>query len=134
MSEGGPVGWFRALVIDARDPERLARFWQDVLGVDVVETVTDWIQLAPGRGGAFLAFQPLADDAEPPGTPRGRLDLEVDDMDAAQARIEELGGTFVALITEADGKTHRRMADPEGNEFTIVLPLPPELYRKVYGE
>lgn len=126
------VGWLRAIVVDADDPERLAAFWQAVLGVGVIERVEDWIQLAPDEGRAFLAFQP-ATDAAPAGQMRLRPDIEVEDMDVAQARIEELGGRLVAIIAEPGGETHRRMADPEGNEFTIVAPLPPELARQVYG-
>ncbi len=53
-----------------------------------------------------------------------RPDIEVVDMDVAQAQVEALGGTLVAVIQEPSGETHRRMADPEGNEFTILLPLP----------
>ena len=126
-----PIGWFRALVIDALDPETLAAFWQAVLGVGVIETVTDWIQLGPDRGGVYLAFQPLPDGATPQTTLRP--DLEVADMDIAQARIEALGGRLVEIIQEPTGETHRRMADPEGNEFTILAPLPEELRRQVYG-
>ena len=126
-----PVGWFRALVIDARDPERLSQFWQALLGVGVIETVTDWIQLGPDRGGVYLAFQPLPDGASP--RTAMRPDIEVADMDVAQQRIEALGGRLVEVIQEPTGETHRRMADPEGNEFTILAPLPEELHRQVYG-
>jgi predicted enzyme related to lactoylglutathione lyase len=119
-----PVGWLRAVVIDAHDPERLSTFWQAVLGVGVYEVEQDWIQLERDRGGVYLAFQPL-----PPGgtagTTRLRPDIEVADMDVAQARIVALGGSLVAVIQEPDGDSHRRMADPEGNEFTILLPLAP---------
>lgn len=121
----GPVGWLRAVVIDAEDPEGLAEFWQAVLGVGVHEVAQDWIQLERDRGGCYLAFQPL-----PPGGVKGssrlRPDVEVDDMDVGQARVEGLGGRLVAVIEEPDGDSHRRMADPEGNEFTILLPLPDE--------
>lgn len=55
----GPVGWLRAVVIDAEDPERLSAFWQAVLGVGVFEVEQDWIQLERDRGGVYLAFQPL---------------------------------------------------------------------------
>lgn len=129
------VGWLRAVVIDATDPERLATFWQAVLGVGRVEVTEDWIQLAPGRGGIYLAFQPAPDSAPAPSTRTIRLrpDLEVDDMDVAQARIEALGGRLVEIVHERTGDTHRRMADPEGNEFTILAPLPPELAAQVYG-
>ena len=54
-------------------------------------------------------------------------------MDVAQARIETLGGRLVEIVHERTGDTHRRMADPEGNEFTILAPLPPELAAQVYG-
>ena len=126
-----PVGWFRSVVIDALDPERLATFWQAVLGVEVIEREPDWIQLAPDRGRAFMAFQPV-DDPAAAGTTRLRPDIEVDDMEVARARIEALGGRFVTALHEAKGGTHYRMADPEGNEFTVVLPLPPELAELAY--
>ena len=127
-----PVGWLRAVVVDAADPGRLAEFWQAVLGVGVVETAPDWIQLEPDRGGAFLAFEP-APDGEPPTGFRTRPDIEVDDMDVARTRIEALGGTLVEVIHARPGESHYRMADPEGNEFTVVLPLPPDVARKAYG-
>ena len=129
MSE--PVGWLRAVVVDATDPSRLAEFWQEVLGVGVVERESDWIQLAPDRGGAFLAFEPAAGEAA--SGFRTRPDIEVDDMDVARARIEELGGRLVEVIHARPGESHYRMADPEGNEFTVVLPLPPDVARQAYG-
>ena len=131
-----PVGWLRAVVIDAVDPERLANFWQAVLGVGRIEVMEDWIQLAPDRGGIYLAFQPAptAPAGPAPGLIRLRPDLEVADMDVAQARIEALGGQLVEIVHERTGDTHRRMADPEGNEFTILAPLPPELADQVYGK
>ena len=127
-----PVGWLRAVVVDAADPPRLSEFWQAVLGVGVVEAESDWIQLEPDRGGAFLAFEPAPDGRAPTGF-RTRPDVEVDDMDVARARIEELGGTLVEVIHARPGESHYRMADPEGNEFTVVLPLPPDVARKAYG-
>ncbi len=129
---GEPVGWLRAVVVDADDPAALAEFWQGVLGVGVVEHESDWIQLEPDRGGAFLAFEP----APPGGAPSGfrtRPDIEVEDMDVSRARIEALGGRLVEVIHARPGESHYRMADPEGNEFTVVLPLPPDVARKAYG-
>jgi predicted enzyme related to lactoylglutathione lyase len=134
-----PVGWLRAVVVDATNPSELAEFWQAVLGVGVVETAPDWIQLEPDRGGAFLAFEPTpapASGASGSATPTGfrtRPDIEVDDMEVARARIEELGGRLVEVIHARPGESHYRMADPEGNEFTVVLPLPPDVAQKAYG-
>jgi predicted enzyme related to lactoylglutathione lyase len=132
----------RAIVIDAADPERLATFWGAVLGVGRAEEMEDWIQLlpsrgpsrgGPARGGVYLAFEPLPEGGEPGGF-RLRPDLEVEDMDAAQARIEDLGGRLVEVVQERTGETHRRMADPEGNQFTILAPLPPDLAAVVYPD
>lgn len=128
-----PVGWLRAVVVDAQDPERLSEFWQGVLGVGVIEQAPDWIQLAPGRGGSFLAFEPAPAGNTPAGF-RTRPDIEVDDMEIARRRIEDLGGHLVEVIHARPGESHYRMADPEGNEFTVVLPLPPEVARKAYGD
>lgn len=130
MSEA--VGWLRAVIVDAADPSRLAEFWQGVLGVGVVESESDWIQLEPDRGGAFLAFEP-APRGTPPAGLRTRPDIEVDDMDVARTRIEALGGRLVEVIRARPGESHYRMVDPEGNEFTVVLPLPSDVARKACG-
>jgi len=133
---GEPVGWLRAVVFDADDPGRLARFWGAVLGVGVVESAPDWIQLAPDRGGAFVAIEPTdgsSGGSSSGGSSRARPDLEVTDMDVARARIEELGGRLVEVIHARPGESHYRMADPEGNEFTVVLPLPDDVAERAYG-
>ncbi len=133
MSENtAPVGWFRAVVVDASDPDRLSQFWQGVLGVSVVESAPDWIQLGPDRGGAFIAFEPAPEGQAPTGF-RTRPDIEVEDMEVARSRIEELGGRLVEVIHARPGESHYRMADPEGNEFTVVLPLPEDVAKKAYG-
>jgi len=80
-----------------------------------------------GRAGVFLAFQP-ATQARPSGM-RLRPDIEVDDVDAAKARVLALGGSHVRTVVEPKGETHELMADPEGNEFALVAPLPVELQR-----
>jgi predicted enzyme related to lactoylglutathione lyase len=127
-----PVGWLRAVVVDATDLPALAEFWQAVLGVGVVEAESDWIQLEPDRSSTFLAFE-AASDAPAPRTFRTRPDIEVADLDVARARVEELGGRLVEVIEARPGEHHYRMADPEGNEFTLVLPPTPELVRATYG-
>ena len=126
-----PVGWLRAVVVDAADLPKLAEFWQAVLGVGVVERAPDWIQLKPDRS-TFLAFEQAPDGQTPTGF-RTRPDIEVEDLDVARARVEELGGRLVEVIEARPGEHHYRMADPEGNEFTLVLPPTPELVRATYG-
>ncbi len=118
----GAVGWFRGIVVDADDIELLAAFWGSVLGVSVVEHFEDWVMLSPSHGGAYLAFQPR-EGSGPDAPARLRLDVEVDNLDGATKRIETLGGRLVDVVDEAEVPYHL-MADPEGNEFSIVLPLP----------
>jgi predicted enzyme related to lactoylglutathione lyase len=123
-SENSRVGWLRGVIVDARDPQRLSEFWQAVLGVEVAESIPGWIQLRRSAGGALMAFQPAPDGDAAPGT-RLRVDVEVEDLDPATAQIERLGGALVRVVRFRPGEEHRVMADPEGNEFNIVLPFPP---------
>jgi len=122
----------RSLVIDAHDPDRLAEFWCAVLDVQVVERESDWVQLSVDPGGTFFAFQPVT--TERPARLVARPDIEVTDIDAARDRVVELGGTLAREIHEMKGDSHYVMADPEGNEFCLVQPLPPELARTRWAD
>ena len=133
------IGWLRAVVVDCDDHLAVGRFWQALLGVDVAEEEEGWLQLTPDPGGVYLAFQPRSvgdPDGVGDGRPgmRIRPDIEVADVDAAKAAIVDLGGREVRLVHEPDGDTHLVMADPEGNEFCILPPLPPELARERWGD
>lgn len=130
---GNAIGWMRALVVDADDYRGVAEFWRQLLDVGIAEEVEEWVQLTPDPGGVYLAFQPAPEGKKPAGM-RVRPDIEVADIDAAKARIVELGGSEVRLVHEPDGDTHVIMADPEGNEFCILPPLPPELARERWGD
>ena len=49
------------------------------------------------------------------------VDLEVDDLDRAFAKIAALGGSAISDVLQMPGGYRWRvMADPEGNEFCIV--------------
>ncbi len=128
----GAIGWMRSVVIDAHDPDLLAQFWCRLLDVEVVERESDWVQLSPDPGGTFFAFQPS--DAPRPNGLVARPDIEVEDIDVARSRVEAIGGTYVRTIAELKGDHHYVMADPEGNEFCLVQPLPPELARPRWGD
>jgi hypothetical protein len=58
------------------------------------------------------------------GKSRLHFDVYVDDLEAATARVEELGGrrwTEHGATLDDGGLIFRIMADPEGNEFCLVL-------------
>jgi predicted enzyme related to lactoylglutathione lyase len=113
------------LVIDATDPERLAQFWCGLLDVSVDATVGDgqFVVLTATKDGLTVGFQRVGEAKA--GKNRLHLDLIVEDLDAATAEVELLGGRWLEpdSTRELEGFKWRCMADPEGNEFDIdVLP------------
>jgi predicted enzyme related to lactoylglutathione lyase len=114
------VGAFMFVTIDSVDPERLVRFWVEVLGTDVGEVMDDgrYILLAGSDTLPVICFQRVPESKA--GKNRLHLDLSVQDLDAASARIAELGGSQAGEDQHLEQFTWRTMADPEGNEFDIA--------------
>lgn len=115
------------ITIDSVDPERLAPFWAQLLGVEVESRVAGDQYILLGRtaeGMPAVAFQKVPE--EKGGKTRIHLDLAVLDLDTATARIEEIGGRWLepGLTRDVDGYLWRCMADPEGNEFDIAAAQP----------
>ena len=113
------------LVIDTTDPQRLAPFWCALLDVQVETEIGDgqFVILSGTKEGLTIGFQQVPDVKS--GKNRLHLDMVVDDLDAATAEIETLGGRWLepGRTRELEGFRWRLMADPEGNEFDIdVLP------------
>ena len=113
------------LVIDANDPERLARFWCGLLDVGVEATIGNgqFVVLSAAGDGLTIGFQRVGEGKV--GKNRLHLDLVVEDLDEATAEVETLGGQWLepGSTRELEGFRWRCMADPEGNEFDIdVLP------------
>ena len=111
------------LVIDSSNPERILPFWCGLLEVEVAADIGEgqFIVLSPTASGMRISFQRVPETKQ--GKNRLHLDLDVEDLDAATAEIEGLGGRWLEPGTtrELDGYIWRIMADPEGNEFDIVL-------------
>lgn len=110
---------FHAVIFDANDVERIARFWCDAAGFDL-----------KGDGLPYFAALLPANDATPkfivihvPETKavknRVHIEFAVDDPDAERRRLEGLGATFEA-DREWEGSRWIVMQDPEGNEFCLV--------------
>jgi hypothetical protein len=114
---------FTELVIDCRDPERLAAFWSAVLDYRELSREDGAIEIGPeaGFGGAAptLVFGPV-DDPTP-----GKLRLHIDvnptdrDQDAELERLLALGATPADVGQTGDEPWHV-LADPEGNEFCLL--------------
>ncbi len=105
------------IVVDCREPRTLVRFWAGLLGGLPVDRPSGWSHVQP-PGSGRLAFQPVPEGK--PGKNRLHLDLEVDDIQAAAAEAERLGGLRVGGIVTDDKGSFQAMRDPEGNEFCFV--------------
>jgi predicted enzyme related to lactoylglutathione lyase len=124
----GPAAGLRAYVImDTQDPYSIAPFWCALLGVKVVHDRDDGhvVSLGPSpnlAGSMVLALQKVPETKV--GKNRLHFDVYVDDLEAATALVEQLGGRRWAqhgAILDDGGWISRIMADPEGNEFCLVL-------------
>jgi len=107
-----------AVVINARDVERVADFWKALLEVEERHRVPGfvWLQRQPGAS-VSLAVQHVADPTE--GRNRLHLDFGSSDAAATAARVLELGGKELEQH-EMDGFGWTVFADPDGNEFCIA--------------
>ncbi len=118
-----PVGSLDAVTIDCADPLELARFWAAVFGTGIESSVGDgphYVDLLPVLGVPILRLQRVPE----PKTTKNRLhlDLLVEDLDHACARVEALGGRRAPgqPLTEY-GWSWIVMQDPEGNEFCLGM-------------
>lgn len=113
------VATMMSVVINVVDYDREKAFWTELLGVDMAREFPGgfgWLR-PQHDGGMSLALQKV--DEPKSGRNRVHVDTVVDDLDAAAARVEELGGRFVEDHEIMDF-AWKVMADPEGNEFCIA--------------
>ncbi|UYQ62481.1 VOC family protein [Streptomyces peucetius] len=118
------IGKVGAVVLDCPDPVALARFYAELVGGDVELGEDDgdtWVDLK-GSDGAALAFQ-AAPGFVAPGWPSAEksqqfhLDVTVEDLDAAEAKVLALGATV--LDAEDRKRSFRVYADPAGHPFCL---------------
>jgi catechol 2,3-dioxygenase-like lactoylglutathione lyase family enzyme len=116
----GPVMGLFAPAIDAPDAPALARFYAALLGMEVTYEGSEGSFIT--GGGKSLMFQQVS-DYNPPQWPdpahpqQAHLDIDVDDLDAGQARALELGATRLA----GEGRGFRVFADPAGHPFCLCV-------------
>jgi hypothetical protein len=109
-------------IIDCPDPGALARFYGAMLDWEV-DASADRAS-ACSDDGRCLAFHRVA-DYTPPTWPASdlpkqmHLDVLVDDLDAAEAAVVELGA---ARHPHQPGPSYRVMVDPAGHLFCLCLP------------
>ncbi|MFD8479539.1 VOC family protein [Kitasatospora sp. NPDC059673] len=112
---------YSAVTFDCADPAELARFYGDALGLPVVYS-TDGFVLLGQEGAAGLGFNRVADHRPPSwpdesGAKQAHLELGVDDLDAAQARLVRLGAVVPEFQPDPD--RWRVLLDPAGHPFCL---------------
>ncbi|MEV7554079.1 VOC family protein [Amycolatopsis sp. NPDC089917] len=114
------TGAIASVVVDALDPERLARFWAAALGWEIGVREESIVGLRPPDGrGPWVEFLASQDDK----LRRNRLRFEI---------APRRGGSRAAEVRRlralgAPGQGSARhgsvaMVDPEGNEFSVLTP------------
>ena len=112
------------LVLDCRDPERLAGFWCDVLGWKVLDRDgNESIEIGPERGGDGAQPVLVLSATDDPKRDKLRLHLDVNATDRDQAdeldRLLALGAR-PADVGQTGAESWHVLADPEGNEFCLL--------------
>ena len=116
--QGPDVPLMTAVTIDCHDVPRLLEFWSELLGVDNNGQVEHFGFLAPApdrRVSIWLQEVPESKRVKN----RVHLDFAVPDLEAAERRVVELGGSL-GDRQEWQGYLWRTCMDPEGNEFDIM--------------
>ena len=112
------------LVLDAHDPDLLARFWCTVLGYVELNRVDGSIEIGPPEAG-FGGPQPtiVFDRTDEPKSGKLRLHIDVNATDRGQeAELDRLlaAGARRADIGQTGNESWHVLADPEGNEFCLL--------------
>ncbi|WP_406041961.1 VOC family protein [Micromonospora sp. NBC_00898] len=108
---------WESLTVDARDPSRLAHWWAEALGYQVITDKPDAVEIRrapdvlPG-----IVFVPVADNKVTKN--RLHIDLRPADQEAEVERLVDMGARHVD-VGQGDVEW-AVLADPEGNEFCVL--------------
>jgi predicted enzyme related to lactoylglutathione lyase len=110
------------LCFDANDPVRLATFWASALGWEINEVAVDEIEVLPTDGTRFILEVVRVPEPKTAKNPI-HLDLVSESVSHQREVVERLIqlGAQRADVGQGADVDHVVLADPEGNEFCIVL-------------
>ncbi|NUS73478.1 MAG: VOC family protein [Corynebacteriales bacterium] len=107
----------KMVTFDCADPQRLAAWWADALGIKVGDDYGEFV-LVPNEP-IVLGFQKVPETKQTKN--RLHLDFYTDDRLNEVARLEKLGARSIAE-NSVPGLTWTTMQDPDGNEFDVSGP------------
>lgn len=116
------IGRLETVVLDTREPGKLARFYTELLGATIATESEHWVTIVDDAGRK-LPFQTSPEHRpprfpDPAGAQQFHLDVRVDDVERAEKKALELGATRVPDAHEDN--TFRVYRDPAGHPFCLV--------------
>ncbi|MGI5164214.1 VOC family protein [Spirillospora sp. CA-253888] len=106
--------------LDCSEPDQLADFWAAVLDYRPGPYDPPYLGLDDPKGeGPRLLLQRVPEPKM--GKNRMHLDLWISDMDAEVERVTGLGARVLRGPFDDSGTLTTVLADPEGNEFCLIL-------------
>ncbi|MFD7919354.1 VOC family protein [Streptomyces sp. NPDC059740] len=118
--EKAPARAELALVLDCADNDRLAEFWCAALGYRRVRAVAPYVSLGPPAGhGPELLLQQVPEPKRVKN--RMHLDLRVPELEPELSRLLACGAGIVRGPFDDNGVLTTVLADPEGNEFCLLV-------------
>ena len=114
------IARYPVVVLDCPDPKTLAEFYGALLDWEVKQGDSDWWFVRAEYGGS-IGFQKVDGFTAPawPGQEvpqQMHIDVDVDDLDAAEAAVLGLGAT---KHEHQPGTTFRVFLDPAGHPFCL---------------
>ena len=108
---------WETLLVDAHDPARLARWWAEALGYQIITDRPDEVEIrrSPDQSPG-LTFVPVPETKEIKN--RLHIDLRPIDQEAEVERLVDMGARHVDIGQGDVGWIV--LADPEGNEFCVL--------------
>ncbi|MGW5461002.1 VOC family protein [Streptomyces sp. NPDC003996] len=121
-TSSAPAFRFAAVTFDCADPKELADFYSELLGMSVLFSNDDFVFLGK-EGSTGLGFNRLADYRrptwpDPAQEKQAHIELGVDDLDAAEKWLLELGAEKPEF--QPGGERWRVLLDPAGHPFCIT--------------
>jgi predicted enzyme related to lactoylglutathione lyase len=105
------------IIVEARDPAALGRWWREALGWVVIDDDPRWYEIRPAADRLpGMLFVPVPEAKTVKN--RLHLDFRPDDRDTEVQRLTALGATPVD-VGQGD-VSWVVLADPEGNEFCVL--------------
>jgi hypothetical protein len=125
---------FSEVVVDSRDPRKLAAFWSEVLGYQIVDEDETAVEIAGEeqtaealRAGIVpptIVFAPVPE----PKTIKNRVHIDLRPIDRTRdEEVERILALGARRVDIGQGEqTWVVLADIEGNEFCVLRELPSE--------